>query len=331
MHRPPGRPCAILNHTMTDKYGRSITYLRISVTDMCNMRCRYCMPVEDFCERQLDEMLTQEELAMAVRAGAELGIKKVRLTGGEPLVNKDIISICEATAATDGIEEVVLTTNGVLLPRYAHDLKKAGVSRLNISLDTLQSDKFKYITRIGSLADTLAGIDAALDEGFEKIKINAVLIGGFNTDEIADLAELTVRWPVDVRFIELMPMYDSGDFGREAFVSSDVVFRALPDLEETGMDGVARTYTLPGAMGKIGLISPVTSHFCADCSRMRLTADGKLKPCLHSDLEYSIKGLSYEEMLEQFKCAVMHKPKWHGELSWSNRSGAGRNMNAIGG
>ena len=211
---------------MIDTYGRQITYLRLSVTELCNLRCRYCMPEDGVCKKRHEEMLTQEEMIMAIRAAAALGIRKLRITGGEPLVKSNIVGLCRAAAAVDGIEEVCLTTNGTLLPKLAVPLREAGVRRLNISLDTLDAEKFRYITRIGNLEDALAGIEASLEAGFDKIKINSVLIGGFNDDEIPSLAALTQRYPVDVRFIELMPMYDSGDFGPDAFIPYTVVTTA---------------------------------------------------------------------------------------------------------
>ena len=317
---------------MKDTFGRSITYMRLSVTDKCNLRCRYCMPAEGVCKRSHTDMLTEDEMIMAVRAAAEIGVTKVRITGGEPLVKRNILSICERTAAVPGIEEVCITTNGILLPQLAPGLKKAGVKRLNLSIDTLDEEKYAYITRIGTMDKALAGIEAALSAGFEKVKVNSVLIGGFNDDEIEKLVSLTVDNPIDVRFIELMPMYDSGDFGKEAYLPATAVLDKVPELREVeGETGVARMFALPGAKGRVGLINPVSSHFCATCNRIRLTADGKLKPCLHSSTEYSIKGLSYEETLAQFKRAVLDKPECHAELSAESRSEAGRNMNQIGG
>ena len=265
-------------------------------------------------------------------AAASLGITKLRITGGEPLVKKNIVSICRRAAAVEGIREVCLTTNGLLLPQLAKELKEAGVSRLNLSLDTLDEKKYAYITRIGKLEDFLTGLNAALDAGFEKIKINAVLIGGFNDDEIVPLANLTQQYPVDVRFIELMPMYDSGDFDETAYVPYTRVLEALPEAEPVAQDGgVAKLYRLPGAKGNIGLISPVSAHFCGDCNRIRLTADGKLKPCLHSADEYSLKGLDFAGMKAVLEEAIWNKPAWHGNLDALHRSNAGRNMNQIGG
>lgn len=317
---------------MVDLYGRKITYLRLSVTELCNLRCRYCMPEDGICKKSHEEMLTEEEMIQAVEAAASLGIRKVRITGGEPLVKKNILSICRRTAAVPGIEEVCITTNGTLLPQFADSLREAGVSRLNISLDTLDEKKYANLTRVGKLDEALAGIDAALKAGFQKIKINAVLLGGFNDDEIPALANLTRKYPMDVRFIELMPMYDSGDFGPEAFVPYSLVKEKLPELTPVPADGgVAKLFQLPGALGNVGLISPINAHFCETCNRLRLTADGKLKPCLHSGEEYPIKGMDMSQMVEQMKLAIMKKPKWHGDLSYYQRSDAKRNMNQIGG
>ncbi len=306
--------------------------MRISVTDKCNLRCRYCMPEEGVCVKEHTDMLTEDEMIQAVQAAASLGITKLRITGGEPLVKKNIVSICRRAAQVEGIREVCMTTNGILLPQLAKPLKEAGVKRLNLSLDTLNEEKYAYITRIGRLEMFQAGLDAAFDAGFEKIKINAVLIGGFNDDEIVDLANLTRRYPVDMRFIEMMPMYDGGDFGPETFIPNTRVLEVLPEAQPVPQDGgVAKLYRLPGAQGNIGLISPVNAHFCGTCNRLRLTADGKLKPCLHSNVEYSIKGLDFDGMRAQLEQAIWNKPAWHGDLDALHRSQAGRNMNQIGG
>jgi len=317
---------------MVDRHGRNITYMRISVTDKCNLRCRYCMPEEGVCSKSHFDMMTEEEIITAVEAAAALGITKVRITGGEPLIKKNILSICRRTAAVEGIGEVCMTTNGILLPRLAKPLKEAGVQRLNLSLDTLDPEKYAYITRIGSLEAFQRGLEAALDAGFEKIKINAVLIGGFNDKEIRSLAQLTMDYPVDMRFIEMMPMYDSGDFDQQAFIPSSKVLDILPEAVAGEQDGgVAKLYRLPGAKGNIGLISPVSAHFCGNCNRIRLTADGKIKPCLHSSDEYSLKGLDFDGMKQVLEEAIWNKPAWHGDLDAQHRSQAGRNMNQIGG
>lgn len=317
---------------MIDKHGRSISYLRISLTDKCNLRCRYCMPEEGVCKRAHHEMMTEEEVFTAVKVAASLGITKIRLTGGEPLVKRNIVSICRKVAAVEGIKEVCLTTNGILLPQLANDLREAGVNRLNLSLDTLDPQKYAHITRIGKLEDFHAGLEAALKAGFEKVKINAVLIGGFNDDEIEELADLTMKYPVDMRFIELMPIQDHDEFGEAAYVPYSKVLEKLPLAVPMAKDGgVAKLYRLPGAQGNIGLISPINAHFCGECNRIRLTADGKLKPCLHGAEEYSIKGLDFDGIKAVFEEAIWNKPAWHGDLDILHRSQAGRNMNEIGG
>ena len=317
---------------MVDSFGREITYMRVSVTDLCNLRCRYCMPEDGICKKMHGQILSEDELLTAIRAAASLGVRKLRITGGEPLVKKNILSICRRASAVPGIRELCITTNGTLLPELAKPLREAGVSRVNISLDTLDAQKFRHITRCGELSQAAAGIRAALEAGFEKVKLNTVLIGGFNDDEIPALAELTRRYPLDLRFIELMPMVESSDFAPEAFIPCAVVLERLPELEPVSPDGgVAKLYRLPGAQGSVGLISPVSAHFCAACTRIRLTADGKLKPCLHSGDEYSLKGRDYDGMVEELKRAILCKPSWHGVLDAQNRSRAGRSMNQIGG
>lgn len=329
---------------MRDTFNREIKYLRISLTELCNLRCRYCMPENGICKKSHDEMMTYEEIIQAVKIASRLGVSKIRLTGGEPLVKSGIVSLVSKIKEIDGIDEVCITTNGTLLAKYARELKNAGLDRLNISLDTLNPEKFRYITRVGELNDTLKGIDVALNEGFKKVKINTVLIGGFNDDEIVDLANLTVAKPLDVRFIELMPMYDSGDFGKEAFISSDIVIDKINEYYKNKMNtddmivpveadngSVAKKYKIKGAMGNVGLISAVSNSFCSKCNRIRLTADGKLKPCLHSNQEILIKGLNEKEMEMKFKEAILLKPERHDVLSYESRSHADRNMNQIGG
>ena len=317
---------------MRDRFNREISYLRLSVTDLCNLRCRYCMPEEGVCKLRHEEILTEDEMIGAIEAAASLGFRKVRITGGEPLVKKNILSICRRAAAVQDIEELCLTTNGTLLTEYAEKLYQAGVGRINISLDTLDPDKYSHMTRGGKLQDALDGIGTALRTGFRKIKINTVLIGGFNDDEIPALAELTRRWPADVRFIELMPMPGQQTFSEAAFVPDSRVTELLPDLEPVKQnEGVAKLWRLPDARGNIGLISPVYETFCARCNRIRLTADGKLKPCLHSSEEFSIKGLPPEKVREQFERAILEKPACHDRLSFKESSHSQRSMHAIGG
>ena len=317
---------------MIDSYGREIGYLRLSVTERCNLRCRYCMPESGICKKRHEDMLTEEEMVRAVKAAASLGIKKVRITGGEALVKKNILSICKNVADVQGIEEVCITTNGIGLAKLAEPLREAGVKRVNISLDTLNEEKYNYLTRVGKFQEAWDGFQTALQAGFEKIKLNTVLIGGFNDDEIVELANLTREYPVDLRFIELMPMYDGGDYGPDAFVPYSVVTEMLLDLVPVKQDGgVAKLFRFPDGKGNVGLISPLNAHFCNTCNRLRLTADGKLKPCLHSKEEFSIKGMNDDEVVEQMRHAINAKPASHGELSYYKRSEAGRNMNQIGG
>ena len=333
---------------MIDRYGREIDYMRISVTELCNLRCRYCMPEEGVMKRSHEEMMTAEETLDAVKAAVSLGIKKIRITGGEPLVKRGIVKLCRSIAAIDGVEELCITTNGTLLPQYAKELRDAGVDRVNISLDTLREDRYRYITRKGELADALAGIDAAFAAGFDKIKINTVLMGGFNDDEIEDFVKLTVDRPLEVRFIELMPIGGGIELDKTRFISCVRVLESVPGLEpvscgegngegmggKTGdamLDGVAVMYRLPGAKGRVGLIRPISCDFCEGCNKIRLTADGMLKPCLHMEAEVSVKGRSQEEMKDIIREAILSKPQMRETLDADNPSHAGRNMNSIGG
>ena len=317
---------------MIDGFGRSITYMRLSVTELCNLRCRYCMPAAGVPKKEHADMLTEEEMICAVRAAARLGINKLRITGGEPLVKPNILSICEKAAAVPGIREVCMTTNGVLLKDLAKPLREAGIRRINISLDTLDPVKYEEITRVGKIEKVREGIEAALDAGFDQVKINAVLIGGFNDMEIPAIAGLTREYPLDVRFIELMPMMERGEFSPDAYISGDLVLEKLPELMDVSEEGgVAKLYRFPDGLGKIGLINPISAHFCGRCNRIRLTADGRIKPCLHRPAELSLKGLDEEGMMRQFEAAIRSKPEWHGELNAASPSQAGRSMNSIGG
>lgn len=317
---------------MIDNYGRVIDYMRISVTELCNLRCRYCMPEDGIVKRAHDEMMTAEETIDAVKAAVSLGIKKIRITGGEPLVKRGIVKLCDAISAIEGVEELCITTNGTLLPKFGKELREAGVSRVNISLDTLDPDKYREITRVGELSEALTGIDAAFEAGFDNIKINNVLMGGFNDDEIGDFVRLTVDRPIEVRFIELMPIGGGMDFDRSGFISCQQVLSKVPELEPLEhSEGVAVLYRLPGAEGRVGLIRPISCEFCGDCNKIRLTSDGMLKPCLHSDAELCIKGLHLDEMTEVMKKAVLQKPEMRDALDADNPSHAGRNMNSIGG
>lgn len=314
---------------MKDRFNRNINYLRMSITDRCDLRCIYCMPKEGVFLKRHEDILNEDEMVNAAKVAAKLGINKIRITGGEPLVRKNIISLCKRISSIDGIDDLSITTNAIRLKGLAKDLKEAGVNRLNISLDTLNKDKYKYITRVGNIEDALDGIKEALSLNFEKIKINVVLISNFNDDEIEDFANLTMKYPIDVRFIELMPMIDNEL--KNAYISNRIVLDKLINLEELSFEGVSKMYRIPGSLGRIGLISPVSDAFCNNCNRIRLTADGKLKPCLHSNIEYSIKGLSLDDMRDKFIETINSKPECHDALDDNNMSKAGRTMNEIGG
>ena len=317
--------------TMIDSFGREVDYLRISVTDRCNYRCLYCMPPEGVPKRDHSEMLSLEEIAEVVRAAAGLGIRKIRLTGGEPLVRRGLPSLVREISATPGIEEITMTTNGSLLAPMAKELKEAGLQRVNVSLDTLDADKFARVTRLGSARDVWRGIHAAIAWGLTPLKLNVVLIGGFNDDEIPELAALARSHPVEVRFIELMPMLSGSGFGREAYLPCSAVLEKVPELVPDRADTVARLYRFPDGQGRVGLISPLSHQFCPGCNRLRLTADGCLKPCLHSSEEIPLKGLHGEALEQAIRRAVDHKPQQHGALSCEELSQAGRQMNQIGG
>jgi cyclic pyranopterin phosphate synthase len=317
---------------MRDNFGRDITYLRISITDRCNLRCRYCMPQEGVCKLRHQDVLSYEEIQEIVAAAAELGIKKLRVTGGEPLVRLGCADLCSRLSAIPGIQEVTLTTNGVLLSEQAAALKQAGVSRVNVSLDTLDADKYKKITGGGDIEKVLQGLEKAREVGLTPIKINTVLIGGFNDDEIPAFVELTREHPIELRFIELMPMGPGAEFDEKAYLPGSTVLDAVPELQELPPNGgVARLYRLPGGKGSVGLISPLSRHFCGSCNRIRLTSEGAIKPCLHSNQEISLRGLHGEKLLETLSEAIMAKPKMHGTLDAHHKSEAGRNMNTIGG
>ena len=313
---------------MKDKYGRIIKYLRLSVTDLCNYRCIYCMPEDGINKKSHSDILSIEELTAIAKASYELGINKIRLTGGEPLLRKGIITLCENIRSLSPDIELSITTNGSMLPSMAAKLKAAGVDRLNISLDTLDKESFRRITRKGELNEALDGIKAAQDAGFDNIKINTVLLGGINDSEVMSLIELTRDNPIQLRFIELMPIGYSKTLDKSMFITVKNIESLLMGADYT-VDGVARVYRFKGYSGSIGLISPISHSFCNNCDKIRVTADGKLKPCLHSDIEYDLRGLNGEELKAAIKKAVLNKPLNH-QLDTIG-SEAVRNMNEIGG
>ncbi len=281
---------------MEDRFGRSITYLRVSVTDRCNFRCVYCMPPEGIQWQPHSAFLSYEEIASVVREAVSVGIRKVRLTGGEPLVRRDLPALVRMIAETPGIEDISLTTNGFLLERMAAELKDAGLHRINVSLDTLDPQKFARITRGGDLETVLRGVEAAERAGLTPLKINVVALRGVNDDELEALAGLTLHHAWDVRFIELMPVKNQQSWG-PGFPDPDKMFLSIPEIKKilaprglapipgSAPDGPAQEYSLAGGQGRLGFISPLSSHFCQQCNRLRVTADGHFRPCLLRDIE----------------------------------------------
>ena len=313
---------------MKDRFGRNITYLRISVTDLCNLRCKYCMPesgVKSLCH---SDILSIEEIVEIVKVASKNGIKKIRLTGGEPLVRRGFINLCKQISKIDEIEDIAITTNGVYLKDMADELFENKVRRINFSLDTLIKEKYNDITRRNDFDKTMESLFYAIKKGF-KVKINVVLIGGFNDDEIQDFVNLANDYDLEVRFIELMQIGETANWSKDKFVSNKIVLEKVPELEFDGVSGVAKIYKIKGQKGRIGLISPISCSFCEDCNRIRLTSDGKLKPCLHSRDEINLKGLSGEELEEVFKRGIYEKPEKH-HLE-DGKSESARDMNKIGG
>jgi GTP 3',8-cyclase len=373
---------------MRDPFGRTIDYLRVSVTEACNYRCVYCMPEEGVPGTEYGGIMSAAEIERLVRVAASLGTSKVRLTGGEPLVRKDIVEITRRVAAVPGVRDVSLTTNAHLLARLAQPLRDAGLRRVNVSLDSLSQETFARITRGGDFARCWAGVEAALEAGLHPVKLNAVVMRGINDREVADLARLTLTQPLSVRFIELMPIgWDDwqplvplttlsdfpGGYGRskqpsdaqnselrtqnselakrervhfegitglrERFVPLSVIKARIQELgelvpAEEVTNGPARVYRLPGARGTVGFISQVSDHICAECNRMRLTADGQVRPCLMADGEVDLltplrAGASDEELAGLFLRALGNKPERH--YLEEGVTTLGRSMSQIGG
>ena len=316
---------------MLDSLGRDISYLRLSVTDKCNCRCAYCMPAEGVALHAHGEVLSFEEMREIAEAACSLGVRKVRVTGGEPLVRRGIVELVRMLAEVPGVEELAMTTNATLLAPLVGELRRAGLKRLNISLDTLRPERYGQITRIGELSQALAGIEAARAEGFDGLKINCVLMGGVNDDEICDFVRLAKENPYEVRFIELMPMGECATWPRERFISGDAVLMAAPELERLGQGGVAELYSAPGFKGRVGLIRAVSHRFCSGCDRIRVTADGRLKPCLHSKAEVALRGLHGAELVEAIRDGIAAKPAHHNLAPGESASDTPRSMYQIGG
>ncbi|HET8678775.1 MAG TPA: GTP 3',8-cyclase MoaA [bacterium] len=307
---------------MRDQFGRELTDLRVSITDRCNLRCVYCMPEDGIDFRPPAELLQDDELVLLVEIAAELGVEKIRLTGGEPTVRPGIVGLVRRIAAIPGIKELAMTTNALLLETLAGPLRDAGLSRVNISLDTLDPEKFRRITRGGHVERVFAGIERVDAVGLRPIKLNAVVVRGFNEEDVVGLAALTLERPWEMRFIEVMPFGTVADVADAGIVTSEET-RArvegalghLTALDLTG-DAPARTYRLPGAAGTLGFISSVSEPFCAKCGRLRLTADGRLRLCLLRDDEADLltplrAGASRDEMKKRFRAAAYRRPFGH--------------------
>lgn len=307
---------------LIDAYSRHLKYLRISVTDRCNLRCTYCMPRDMIPKLTHEDILTYEEIMRVVKIGIRLGITKVRVTGGEPLVRKDIFELLKTLCEEKGLEDVSLTTNGVTLEKNIQRIQAAGIKRLNVSLDTLDRARFKYITGRDSFERVWRGIMAAHEAGFNPIKINVVALAGINEDELEKLAALTFEYPFHVRFIEHMPIGKNNIEAGGRLLTPEIKGKIAPlgelvPVKPGMMDGPAERFKLKGALGEVGFISALSHHFCATCNRLRLTAGGQLRPCLLSDRQVDLKKLlraaaSDDAIAEQFIAAVKLKQAHHG-------------------
>ncbi len=329
---------------LVDPYGRKIDYLRISITDFCNLSCSYCSPPFSGHPRlDRSEILTYEELARLAEAAVAAGISKIRITGGEPLMRRGVIEFCRMLSGIQGLTDLAMTTNGIRLVELAEDLYRAGVRRINVSLDTLKRDRFRKITGKDALGMVLEGIVRAEAIGFDPIKINTVVMRGVNSDEVADLARLTFEKPFQVRFIELMPFRSGGNSQyAKLYMPIREIMERIPGIDRACIDlsgnqnGPARLCRLPGAAGKIGFIAPLSWHFCGSCNRLRLTADGKIRTCLFSRDEIDVKtplrrGADRRELITMISNAVANKPRRNEMDRQSRKPPHDRGMYAIGG
>lgn len=324
MSQPGPQPATRPAPPLVDRFGRTHTSLRLSVTDRCNIRCVYCMPGEQVRFLPRREVLTFEELERFVGVAATLGVRQVRLTGGEPLVRSELPELVRRLVAADGIDEVALTTNGVLLDRYAAELKDAGLSRLNISLDTVRPEAFRELTRRDLLPEVLRGIEAAQQAGFTSIRINAIAMRGVTEDEIVPLGRFARERGLELRFIEYMPLDADATWQRDQVLSGDEIlatlesaFGPLAPAPRTDPSQPARDYAFADGGGVVGFINPVTQPFCSDCNRLRLTAEGQIRNCLFSTEEWDARGLlrsggSDAELTQLIRDAVAAKRAGHG-------------------
>ncbi|HFQ81866.1 MAG TPA: GTP 3',8-cyclase MoaA [Desulfobacterales bacterium] len=330
----------IEHNTLIDTFNRSINYLRVSITDHCNLRCQYCTPRDGKTEHA--NLLSYEEILRVVRLAVGLGIKKVRLTGGEPLVRRGVMPFIQRLAQVDGLREIRLTTNGVLLEDMLPDLHEAGLEKLNISLDSLRPRRFEEITGSACFAKVWRGIEKALEMGFPVIKLNVVAMRGVNDDEFIDFARLSIKQPLDIRFIEFMPVGLAGAGQQGKFISAADIMTIIAPLGELQpiksqrLHGPARMFKLPGAAGSLGFISPLSNHFCDTCNRLRLTSQGRLRSCLLTDREEDIKGplragASDDDIRQLLIKTIINKPKGH-TLAQGRKTGSCHGeMSRIGG
>ena len=310
--------------SLIDTFGRRINYLRMSVTDRCNLRCRYCMPADGIQKHAHSDTLSYEQLHRIARAAVAIGVEKIRVTGGEPLVRKGIIDFLARVKQIPGLKKLVLTTNGVFLEEMAGELRRAGVERLNISLDSLRPELFADITRGGDLSRVLAGIAAAEQAGFNHLKINMVVMRGVNDDEVLDFAAMTVNKPITVRYIEYMPTLKEKNWQSQMVSGEELLSRIskrfrVEKVTHELLDGPAVNYQIQGAAGKLGFITPISSHFCQDCNRIRVTSSGAVKSCLFDDGKMNLKpyleqgdDIALQELLRR---VANMKPDRHGLVS----------------
>lgn len=332
---------------MRDVNGRRINYLRVSLTDKCNLNCRYCMPTGICNDKVIMSRMSIEETMEIIKAFAELGVNKVRFTGGEPLIVKDIEKIISDTAAVEGIEEISLTTNGIFLADKAEALKAAGLTRVNVSMDTLDDDKYEKITGKPYLSKVKEGIKRCIELGVTPVKINVVMMNKFNVEEMKEFIDITRKYDIEIRFIELMPMGAGIELFKENFISAKDIIEEYPELIKLEHEkaSTAELYQVKDGRGRIGFITPLSCKFCSECNRVRLTCDGKIKPCLHSEEEIDILTyarqailykntrdyIKYHEALKaKIEAEVYNKPAEH-TLSRDGRSRSHRAMFQIGG
>ena len=330
---------------MLDKFNRDINYLRVSITDRCNLRCSYCRPKEGISLQGHDDILRYEEIIRVISVAVKMGLVKVRVTGGEPLVRRGVVDFLSALKNINGLKDISLTTNGILLEEFAKNIFDVGVCRINISLDSLNKDKYFHITNGGDLDAVLRGITKAEEIGFSPIKINTVVIKGFNDDEVLDFARLAAEKPFQMRFIELMPVGKTNlDYGEDYMPASQLIEKISQSYELEPMkskknksDGPARIFKIKGGRGEIGFINPVSDHFCSTCNRLRLTSDGKLRVCLLKEKEFDLKKALREnrsdiELENLIREAILLKPKQHDLVCTENSlKKCYRNMSEIGG